>query len=821
MSNLEKVAYEKLIEELKNKYPFFKRYNNDFFYNEKKNDELIKKYFDIYKTNDKDEYGDKEIKKYTNLLVEEMDKSFYILEKNDTISSLCNTFLKSYKYNTNNYYDYINQNYMNSDPFQKNMENYIQRKSNKSISQSSKNIQKNLYTIENQKGKNTEAIQERLKKRNMEVEIKNKIEHKNTCKIKKIKKNNDTETIYSKDIHNIKNNIEKYSEEKNEILYFIQHKIKNNIDIGFCDISYIPFIKTCFYINYGCVNVNIFKKKIHTVFMIDNYIKQNNNKNTPKYKRIITFGSLGKQLFLKNIKPYSIVKGWIYKYDVTCKCFFIKIFSIQNENNIDDKYTSNISQNYVKNYRKKKDSNNDTYKFDEINNNNLFIDNSQIEHLMESEFKNEKREIVACLPFNFINNFEFVNNLDIKGLNLDQNFKHFLGMSICAHIYNDQKYIESNFNHILYKYDFDFFITFNYNNYMHSDKIGFIVKEVPFDILKNQNVISNNSKGCTKFLLSIFNFLLFSSKQFLNAENIIYKEKYFLLNLSHIPSLIHFNFRNNLFKIDIGYTITQKQNLFWSNTTFIEAFEIYKNNSEYYKFLKNYFSLDYNQTNFTCIYEYRKNKFTTETNKHLGNKTNILKEYIHDHHIDISNKYNDNSNIPHIHKKKNINNEHIDGDNNNQNNVANLSTPPNVEQSIISKIKFLNSNLYKTKWIYDFFECIKLSINLNNNNILANFLLSLVLFELSCYSESFLFLFRIFKIKKIFIDSYKLKNIICTIFINQLNNPIDKDVLWDNIINFKQYDLFNMKEDSSEKYCKNVFKRNKNIINILNNIKLK
>ncbi|KEG00629.1 hypothetical protein YYE_04460 [Plasmodium vinckei vinckei] len=118
-------------------------------------------------------------------------------------------------------------------------------------------------------------------------------------------------------------------------------------------------------------------------------------------------------------------------------------------------------------------------------------------------------------------------------------------------------------------------------------------------------------------------------------------------------------------------------------------------------------------------------------------------------------------------------------------------------------------------------ECIKLSINLNNNNVLANFLLSLVLFELSCYSESFLFLFRIFKIKKIFIDSYKLKNIVCTIFINQLNNPIDKDILWDNIINFKQYDLFNMKEDTSEEYCKNVFKRNQNIVNILNNIKLK
>ncbi|CAD2084643.1 conserved Plasmodium protein, unknown function [Plasmodium vinckei lentum] len=812
MSSLEKVAYEKLVEELKNKYPFFKKYNNDFFYNQTENDESLKEYFNEHKTSNQDK--DDDVKKYTNLLVNEMDNSFCMLEKNNTISSLCNTFLKSYKCHTNSYYNYINKNYMSSDVYQKNMENYIQRKSDKLPTQCSKNIQKKFQTISDHDEKNIETIQERIKKRTVEKERKNKVEHKDTCKIKKIKKNNDTENICSKDTHNI----EKCSEEKNEIQYFIQHKIKNNMDIGFCDISYIPFIKKCFYINYGCVNMNIFKKKIHTVFMIDNYVKQSNNKNTPKYKRIIAFESLGKRLFLKNIKPHSIVKGWIYKYDVTCKCFFVKVFSIQNGNNIDNKYQSHISKNdkkkeyIVKSYRKKKDNNNDISQFDELNKNNKISENPQTHHLIKSEFKNAKREIIACLPFDFINNYEFVNSLDTQGLNLDQHFKNFLGMNICAQIYNDSKYIESNFNNILYKYDFDFFITFNCNNYICNDKIGFASKEVPTDILKNESIISNNSKECNKILMSIFNFLLFSSKQFLNGENIIYKEKYFLLDLSHIPSLIHFNFRNNLFKIDIGYTITQKQNLSWSNTTFIEAFEIYKNNSEYYKFLKNYFYLDYNKTNFTCIYDYRANKFTTETNKHLGNKTTNSKKSKHD-----------NSNSPPIHKKKKKkkNNEHIDNSNSNQSNMTSLSPSPNSEQSIISKVKFLNPDLYKTKWIYDFFECIKLSINLNNNNVLANFLLSLVLFELSCYSESFLFLFRIFKIKKMFIDSYKLKNIVCTIFINQLNSPIDKDILWANIINFKQYDLFNMKEDTSEEYCKNVFKRNQNIVNILNNIKLK
>ncbi|KEG00628.1 hypothetical protein YYE_04459 [Plasmodium vinckei vinckei] len=633
MSNLEKVAYEQLVEELKNKYLFFKKYNNDFFYNQTENDESLKPCCDTHKRSNKDKDGDDDMKKYTNLLVEEMDKSFCTLEKNNTISSLCNTFLKSYKSHTNSYYDYINQNYMSSDVYQTNMENYIQRKSDKLPTQCSKNLQKNFQTISDHEEKNIETIQEQIKKRTVEKDRKNKVKHKAICKIKKIKKNNDTE------------NIEKYPEEKNEIQYFIQHKIKNNVDIGFSDISYIPFIKKCFYINYGCVNMNIFKKKIHTVFMIDNYVKQNNNKNTPKYKRIIAFENFGKRLFLKNIKPHSIVKGWIYKYDVTCKCFFVKLFSIQNGNHIDNNYPNHISKNdkkkeyFIKSYRKKKDNNNDITQFDELNKN---VENSQTHHLIKSEFKNAKREIIACLPFDFINNYEFVNNLDTQGLNLDQHFKNFLGMNIYAQIFNDSKYIESNFNHILYKYDFDFFITFNCNNHICNDKIGFAFKEVPTDILKNETIISNNSKGCNKFLMTIFNFLLFSSKQFLNNENIIYKEKYFLLDLSHIPSLIHFNLRNNLFKIDIGYTITQKQNLFWSNTTFIEAFEIYKNNSEYYKFLKNYFYLDYNKTHFTCIYDYRVNKFTTETNKHLGKKTTNLKK----------NKHDNSNNSPQIHKKK-------------------------------------------------------------------------------------------------------------------------------------------------------------------------
>lgn len=126
--------------------------------------------------------------------------------------------------------------------------------------------------------------------------------------------------------------------------------------------------------------------------------------------------------------------------------------------------------------------------------------------------------------------------------------------------------------------------------------------------------------------------------------------------------------------------------------------------------------------------------------------------------------------------------------------------------------------MYKSKWIYDFLNCIKLTINLNDQHVLANFLLSLVLLELSCYSESFLFLYRIFKIKKAFLESYKLKKIIFSVFIKQLKKYVKGNILWNVIINFQKYDLFNMTEQNSEEYCTNIFKRNVNIINTFENM---
>ncbi|CRH03135.1 conserved Plasmodium protein, unknown function [Plasmodium relictum] len=741
MKCTEKKAYEKLIEELKNEFPFFKKYNRDFFFY-KKNEELKKGNFHNFFKN-KEHKND--AKEYSNFLVEEIEKSFNILEKNNSITNLCNIFLRNFNNSTNDYYDYINSNYVSSKTVEKVMKNYVKRDSmsNENSKINNNNIKMKKLGNEINNNKHVAISSHKIKKFDSYNLKHSKIKENQLLKNKKKKKSEE--------------NMSDSSEEKYDIKNYFEEEIKNN-DVGFCDISFVPFTNNYFHINYGCFNINLYNENLNSVFMIEN-MKKDKDELT-KYKRSIIFGNLGKKKFLKNVKKHSVVRGWIYKYDIKHKCFFVKVFSVRNARNNEKK------AEIVKNPRKN--------------------DNC----------------IYACLPFQFINKYEFVDNLSIDGLPFN-NLENFLGMNICGEVFDDKKYIYAHFKDILYKCNFHFFVTFNSKYYCNNDKFGFLSNELNNDVLKMENKYNDN-------LLNYFNLLLFSCKKFQNLENLNYKGKYLLLNVSHMPSLIKFNFRNNFSQMHIGNIITKKQNLIWSNEKFIEAFEIYKHNSEYYNFLKNYFYLDSFTRTCKYIYVYEEDKFIIENDcitkiediKHLKNE---------------SKKYNEKKNNIQNIELFNVENSYIkkkDREFIKNYNEFYLSLD-NKEKYIIKNIIFLNPNLYKKKWIYDFFNCIKLTINLNNQNVLANFLLSLVLLELSCYTESFLFLFRIFKIKKVFLDSYKLKKIICSIFIKQLKKYINKEHIWNVIINFQNYDLFNMREDNCEEYCRNIFKRNINIINTL------
>ncbi|CRG93266.1 conserved Plasmodium protein, unknown function [Plasmodium gallinaceum] len=744
MKYTEKKAYEKLIEELKNEFPFFKKYNADFFFN-KKNEELKKG--DNFQSFFKNKEHKNDVKEYSNFLVEEMEKSFNILEKNNSINNLCNIFLRNFDNSTNDYYDYINSNYVSSRTVKKVMKNYIKRDSlnNESVKINNMKMKKIGNEINNNNNKNIAINSHKIKKTDSYI-MKNPKIKENKLQINKQKKKSEENNSDS-------------SEEKCEIKNSFEDEIKNN-DVGFCDISFIPFTNNYFHINYGCFNLNLYNENLNSVFMIENMKKDKDG--LAKYKRSIIFGDLGKENFLKNIKKHSIVRGWIYKYDSVYKCFFVRIFSIRNVCN-----------------------------------------NEKKAEIIKKNRKNDNC-IYACLPFQFINKYEFVNSLSIDGLPF-HDLEKFIGMNICGEVFDDKKYIYAHFKDIFYKCNFHFFITFNSKYYCNNDKFGFISNHLNGDIFKKKNKYND-------YLLNYFNILLFSCKKFQNLENLNYKGKYLLLNVSQMPSLIKFNFRNNICQMHIGNIITKKQNLIWSNEKFIEAFEIYKHNSEYYNFLKNYFYLDSFTKNCKYIYVYEEDKFIIE---------NDFMEKIEDvkKHIRKTNK-NNNEKKNNLENKEffNIENSYIkktDKEEFIKNYNEYYLALDDKEKYIIKNIIFLNANLYKKKWIYDFFNCIKLTINLNNQNVLANFLLSLVLLELSCYTESFLFLFRIFKIKKVFLDSYKLKKIICSIFIKQLKKYINKENIWNVIINFQNYDLFNMREDNCEEYCRNIFKRNINIINTL------
>ncbi|SBT70293.1 conserved Plasmodium protein, unknown function [Plasmodium malariae] len=788
-----------------------------------------------------------DVKEYCNLLVEELEKSFNMLEKNNSINYLCNIFLNNYNNFTNDYYDYINSSYTNSETVEKIMQNYIKggvsvkenivktektkmKKEKEEVEvintadnnlNSSANNRDNSYRnhMKNSRKKGNKSRAKIISKGNR---ITKKVVNSNNTKCIEMRGNsqvnersNNSSTSNSNNTCNNNSNINSNSNcssscSKNigysnrgtsELKNFFKEEIVNSSELGFCDISFIPFIDNSFYINYGCIETILCSEELNSIFMIDNKMTRNNKDGSLKYKRLITFGPSGKIVFLRNVRKSSIVKGWICKSDLKRKCFFVKIFYIRNEESNDDKDKERMNICIEK---KCKDSDNG----DSCGSSNSSCDS----------------DVYACLPFCFINKFEFLNDLNIEGIHLDNTVDRFVGMHICAQVFEDTDYIYTHFRDIIYAHTFHFFITFYSKQLSNIDKLGFLSKELNNDFLVEKK---KNSKD--NFLLKYFNMLLFSCRKFLNLKNLKYKEKFLLLDLVHMPSLIKFNYRNNYCQIHIGNIITKKQNLIWSNQKFLEAFEIYKNNSKYYNFLKSYFNLDPVAKDCKFVYVYEKDNFVVEScSKEQRASREKLEDTAGYGDDDVKNgakddkSYDENKEIIH---KKNV----LQTDENYQCvKATNKQLVENYEHSlpflndkenfIIKNIIFLNSNLYKTKWIYNFFNCIKLTINLNNQHILANFLLSLVLLELSCYTESFLFLFRIFKIKKMFLDSYKLKNIICSIFIKQLKKNINKEILWNVIINFKEYDLFNMREDNSEQYCRNIFMRNQNIISTLQKI---
>lgn len=358
----------------------------------------------------------------------------------------------------------------------------------------------------------------------------------------------------------------------------------------------------------------------------------------------------------------------------------------------------------------------------------------------------------------------------------------------------------------------------------------------------NNNHYNYNMVDLFDNLLNNFKSLLYSSKKFFNITNLNYKKEFLQLHHSNISSHIHFHCRNMSDQLYVGNIITLKQNLIWANEKFLEAFKIYRNNSKYFAFLKNFFNFDFSYIhNGKYVYVYEQNNFVIEYDKTNNNMLNNIKKCqrekndthgtdndktTHNEYYNYSKgtyssttknervdeKYSssntDSSVNPKKKKKKKIDKNYI-------NYYQKLN---HKEKYIFKNVIFLNPNLYKSKWIYDFLNCIKLTINLNDQHVLANFLLSLVLLELSCYSESFLFLYRIFKIKKAFLESYKLKKIIFSVFIKQLKKYVKGNILWNVIINFQKYDLFNMTEQNSEEYCTNIFKRNVNIINTFENM---
>ncbi|SOV13226.1 conserved Plasmodium protein, unknown function [Plasmodium sp. gorilla clade G2] len=918
MQCYEKSAYEELIEELKNEIPFFKKYNEDFFYKNKKFKDLSKRenhHFDnIYKLYEEK----KNITDYCNLLVEEMDNNFKIIENNKSIHNICNYFLQNLDENvTNNYYDFINLNYVSSKNIRDTMITYLknntsQNMPNKDTNHNKKKMTKkkisnkannngnnisnnhinnhnsNIYICKHNKSSyynyTVERVSKMYNKRKKSYLYKKYITNRTSEKIHiKIKKGKNYIRKELKNIHKTKHNMKLHinNNKKKKILekkkHSFEEEIKNKEDLGFSDISFIPFINDNFHINYGAIMENANSQLFKNVYIIDNIKKnepfqtsfnlkslqnhsyQQNKKNnnfiytnlenqndihtnvnnnylqeynssinltshenfkintSASYNRLIILDDQsGKKKLLENVRKNSLVKGWIYKLDFENKCFFIKIYSIKN-----DKY-----------------------------------DDEKVQFIKTDNEKNDNF-IYACLPFEFINKYEFLQCLNINGLST-QNFQHLIGTNICAHIFHDSDYINTHFKNILNNFYVHFFITFNSKYYYKNEKVGFLSNMLSNNLIvshkndqndddnnddnKDDNYNNNNNYynmvNLFDHLLNNFKSLLYSSKKFLNITNLNYKKEFLQLHHSNISSHIHFHCRNMSYQPYIGNIITLKQNLIWANEKFLEAFKIYRNNSKYFVFLKNFFNFDFSYIhNGKYVYVYEQNNFVIEYDKSNHNMLKNIKKCQNklDTHNDnlTHNEYNNSSKGTYSSK---IKKERVDEQSCSSNTDTSINPKKkkkkkidknyinyyqklnHKEKYIFKNVIFLNPNLYKSKWIYDFLNCIKLTINLNDQHVLANFLLSLVLLELSCYSESFLFLHRIFKIKKAFLESYKLKKIIFSVFIKQLKKYVKGNVLWNVIINFQKYDLFNMTEQNSEEYCTNIFKRNVNIINTFENM---
>ncbi|CAA9986389.1 conserved Plasmodium protein, unknown function [Plasmodium knowlesi strain H] len=571
----------------------------------------------------------------------------------------------------------------------------------------------------------------------------------------------------------------------------VEEEMDKKDDLGFCDISLVPFANETFYINYGCVGTSKQTHKAGSVFVIDDIGGGCEKNEIAKCKRRIIFGREGKKEFLHNISSNSIVKGWIYKADSEHKFFHVRLFSVRNT---PDGSSGNKTTDVT--------------------------ENSKTANCGSGAGVLDDHHVYACLPFQFVSKFQFVDSLDMHGLRLEENLDSFIGMNIRARIFDDREYIRSHFEDLLGRYQFHFFLTLQskgHDDHIKNDKLGFLSTELSVNNLTGQKKLGENIRSeVDSMLVTRLNVLLFSCKRFMSKENVKYKEKYLFLNLPHLSSLINFNFRNNFFQTHIGNVTTRKQNLIWSEQKFMEALEIYKKNSNYYNFLKNYFT--FHSGSSTCSYVYLSDvdKFETTNNEH----TAPIKVEANKHvEKEEQNEGNPKQRNYILEKKKekiipgnNFGNLKMDGNKSTKCYEDYWFSLSDREKHIVDKIPFLNSSVYKTKWIYDFFNCIKLTINLNNHHLWGNFLLSLVLLELSCYTESFLFLFRIFKIKKMFLESYKLKNIICTVFIRRLKKYIAKEHLWNVIVNYREYDLFSMREDNCDEYCRNIFERNLSLL---------
>ncbi|EUD65339.1 hypothetical protein C922_04282 [Plasmodium inui San Antonio 1] len=609
----------------------------------------------------------------------------------------------------------------------------------------------------------------------------------------------------------------------------VEDEVDNKDHLGFCDISLVPFADEAFYINYGCVSNRRRTHSTGSVFVIDDIGGGLERKEMAKCKRRITFGREGKKEFLHNISADSIVKGWIYKADSKHKFFHVRLFSVRNDTDGSSGSRSidvmEKSQTVSCGSREDSDGGGRSglhrSKWRRRSKGSDRIGPSGPSEPRRPGEPGSPRDhhVYACLPFQFISKFQFVDSLDMQGLRLEENLDRFVGMNIRARIFDDREYIRYHFEDLLGRYQFHFFLTLQWKgpeDHVKNDKLGFLSTKLSEKSLMDQKQWGKNIPcEVDSLLLTRLDVLLFSCKRFMSKENVKYKEKYLFLNLPHLSSLIEFNFRNNSVQTHIGNITTRKQNLIWSDQKFMEALEIYKENSKYYNFLKHYFTFDSGSSPCSYVYLSELDKFEA-TNEHTAATKVSPNKHVEGKEPNGANPKQRNYILEKEKDKifpvENSSNLKMEGNKNGKRYEDYWFSLSDKEKHIVDKISFLNSSVYKTKWIYDFFNCIKLTINLNNHHLWGNFLLSLVLLELSCYTESFLFLFRIFKIKKMFLESYKLKNIICTVFIRRLKKYIEKEHLWNVIVNYREYDLFSMREDNCDEYCRNIFQRNLSLL---------